>query len=162
MPKHFMIKIGIAGTFTSDDLKLISKRTGMGKYFSDEGNSGSLVFSLRQNYVDVLGMVYANNPEVYEEESEDEKDNDNPHAIDGSHKQGAANMSTSKDEEDYAASGIGHTKSISFCYRIHTALQLFEEDQGENFSVKFRVDLSSSSSSTSDSSESDHANEETN
>lgn len=28
MPKHFMIKIGIAGKFTSDDLKLISKRTG--------------------------------------------------------------------------------------------------------------------------------------
>lgn len=28
MPKHFMIKIGIAGTFTSDDLQLISKRTG--------------------------------------------------------------------------------------------------------------------------------------
>lgn len=28
MPKHFMMKIGIAGKFTSDDLKLISKRTG--------------------------------------------------------------------------------------------------------------------------------------
>lgn len=111
---------------------------GMEKYFSDEGDSGSLVFSLRQNYVDVVGMVYANNPEVYEEESEDEKDNKNPHDLEGH-----------------------DAKNISFCYRIHTALQLFEEDQGEDFSVKFKDDLSSSSSSTSDSSESDHSNEET-
>lgn len=34
MPKHFMIKIGIAGTFTSDDLKLISKRTGEDLFFN--------------------------------------------------------------------------------------------------------------------------------
>lgn len=31
MPKHVMIKIGIAGKFTSDELKLISK--GTGEYF---------------------------------------------------------------------------------------------------------------------------------
>lgn len=130
---------------------------GTGKYFSDEGDSGSLVFSVRQNYVDVVGMVYANNPEVYEEESENEKDNTNPHDIDSSQRQ--ANTSTSKDEKEYAATGNEHdAKSISFCYRIHTALQLFEENQGEDFSVKFRDDLPSS---TSDSSESDHSNEET-
>lgn len=133
---------------------------GTGKYFSDEGDSGSLVFSVRQNYVDVVGMVYANNPEVYEEESENEKDNTNPHDIDSSQRQ--ANTSTSKDEKEYAATGNEHdAKSISFCYRIHTALQLFEENQGEYFSVKFRDDLPSSSSSTSDSSESDHSNAET-
>lgn len=34
MPKHFMIKIGIAGTFTSDDLKLISKRTGKDLFYN--------------------------------------------------------------------------------------------------------------------------------
>lgn len=136
---------------------------GIGKDFSDEGDSGSLVFSLRQNYVDVVGMVYANNPEVYDEESEDEKDNKNPHDIDSSQRQATASTSTSKDEKEYAATGNEHdAKSISFCYRIHTALQLFEEDQGEDFSVKFKDDLSSSSSSTSDSSESDHSNEETN
>lgn len=133
---------------------------GMGKNFSEEGDSGSLVFSLRQNYVDVVGMVYANNPEVYEEESEDEKDNKNPHDIDNSQRQATASTSTSNDEKQYETNEHD-ARWISFCYRIHTALQLFEEDQGEDFSVKFKDDLSSSSSSTSDSSESDHSNEET-
>lgn len=91
---------------------------------------------------------------MYDEESEDEKDNNNPHDIDNSQRQATANTSTSNDEKQYAATGIEHdAKSISFCYRIHTALELFEE---------FKDDLSSSSSSTPDSSESDHANEETN
>lgn len=133
---------------------------GMGKYFSEEGDSGSLVFSLQQNYVEVVGMVYANNPEVYEEDSEDEQAGKNPHDVDGSQRQATANMSTSKIEKRYAATANEHdTKGISFCYRIHTALQLFEEDQGENFSVKFRDDLPPSLSSTSDS-ESDSSNEE--
>lgn len=105
-------------------------------------------------------MVYANNPEVYEEESEDEKDNKNPHDIDNSQRQATANTSTSNDEKQYETNEHD-ARWISFCYRIHTALQLFEEDQGEDFSVKFKDDLSSSSSSTSDSSESDHSNEET-
>lgn len=100
---------------------------------------------------------------MYEEESEDEKANKNPHDLDGAQRQATANTSTSNDEKQYATTAKGHdAKSISFCYRIHTALQLFEEDQGEDFSVKFKDDLSSSSSSTSDSSESDHSNDETN
>uniref|UniRef100_A0A8W8NRA0 Uncharacterized protein n=1 Tax=Magallana gigas TaxID=29159 RepID=A0A8W8NRA0_MAGGI len=98
---------------------------GMGKNFSKEGDSGSLVFSLRQNYVDVVGMVYANNPEVYEEESEDEKDNKNPHDIDNSQRQATANTSTSNDEKQYETNEHD-ARWISFCYRIHTALQLFE------------------------------------
>lgn len=134
---------------------------GIGEDFSDVGDSGSLVFSWKQNCVDIVGMVHGR-PKVHKDDSEEEKAVKNLHELDSSHTQGTANMAILKDEKEYAATGNEHdTKSISFCYRIHTALKLFEEDQGEDFSVKFKDDLSSSSSSTSDSSESDHSNEET-
>lgn len=49
---------------------------GIDKQFSEEGDSGSLVFSrpksMQQNYVDVLVMVYANDLIVY-----DDKDGQN-------------------------------------------------------------------------------------
>lgn len=100
---------------------------------------------------------------MYEEDIEDEKADNTSHDLDSSQRPATAtantNMSTSKDEKEYEANANEHdTKDISFCYRIHTGLELFEEDQGEDFSVKFRDDLSSSLSSTS---ESDNSDEET-
>lgn len=131
---------------------------GMGKDFSEEGDSGSLVYSWQQNYVNVVGMVYAI-PKLYKEDSEDEKANKTPNDLDGSQRRATANMSTSSDEKQYATAANEHdAKGISFCYRMHTALQLFEKNQGEDFSVKFKDDLSSPL--TSDSSESDYSNEE--
>lgn len=140
---------------------------GMGEYFSEEGDSGSLVFSrpqnLQQNYVNVVGMVYASNPDVVEEDIEDEKAENTSHDLEGSQRSATAianiNMPTSKDEKEYAATANEHdTKDISFCYRIHSGLELFEEHQGKDFSVKFKDDLSLS---TSESSESDDSDEET-
>lgn len=100
---------------------------GMGKDFSEEGDSGSLVYSWQQNYVNVVGMVYAI-PKLYKDDSEDEKANKTPNDLDGSQRRATANMSTSSDEKQYATAANEHdAKGISFCYRMHTALQLFEK-----------------------------------
>lgn len=104
---------------------------GTDEKFSDEGDSGSLVFSrprnVNQNYVDVIGMVYANNQTVYDKENSGR-----------THETNGANSTENADE-------------ISSCFRIHTALELFKESQGQNFEVNFKNDLPSSSSSTSES-----------
>lgn len=101
---------------------------GLNGPFSKEGDSGSLVFSrpnsVLQNYVNVLGMVYAKNITIgYEDD-----DNDDQHGIS-------------------AACNIAD--NISVCYRIHTALELFKNSQGEGFDVKFQDDLSVTLSSSS-------------
>lgn len=95
---------------------------GLNGPFSEEGDSGSLVFcrpnSVKQNYVNVLGMVYAQNITM-------NYDND--------------------DDDQYR---ISAADNISVCYRIHTALELFKENQGEGFDVKFQDDLSVTLSSS--------------
>lgn len=52
---------------------------GTAKKFSERGDSGSLVFCrpirIKQNYVDVVGMVYANDLTLCED---DDADNDDP------------------------------------------------------------------------------------
>lgn len=100
---------------------------GLNGPFSKEGDSGSLVFSrpnsVLQNYVNVLGMVFAQNITI----SYDDDDNDEQHRI-------------------FAAYNI--TDDISICYRIHTALELFKKSQGEGFNVKFQDDLSVTLSSS--------------
>lgn len=130
----------------ADDVKResIFLVTGTEEKFSDEGDSGSLVFSrprnVNQNYVDVIGMVYANNQTVYDDENDEPTDNVFKNS-DGSETNGA------KWNQD--------TDKISICYLIHTALELFKESQGQEFEVKFKDDLSLSSPSTYWSSESD-------
>lgn len=108
---------------------------GIGENFSEEGDSGSLVFSrprnVQQNCVDVMGMVYGNKLTVYD------TDEENKH------------VENNSNEGEIAASNVQDADNISGCFRIHTALELFKESQGEDFDVKFKDDLSSSSPSSS-------------
>lgn len=95
--------------------------------FSEEGDSGSLVFSrpnsVIQNSINVLGMVCAQNITI----NYDDDDDDDPHRLPD-----AQNVSD----------------NLSVCYRIHTALELFKENQGGGFDVKFQDDLSVALSSS--------------
>lgn len=116
---------------------------GIGENFSEEGDSGSLVFSrqrsVQQNCVDVMGMVYGNKLTVYDTDEENE------------------HVENNSNEGEIAASNVQDADNISGCFRIHTALELFKDSQGEDFEVKFKDDLSSSSPSSS---LSDDSNEE--
>lgn len=91
--------------------------------FVEDGDSGSLVFSrpncAQQTSVDVVGMVYATNLTV-----KDEVDHGKPHC----------------------KSSDNRFDNISVCYRIHTALELFEKKLGIN--VQFKDDLSLISTSS--------------
>lgn len=93
---------------------------GLNGPFSEEGDSGSLVFcrpnSVIQNHVNVLGMVFAQN------------------------------IKTNCDGDDDA---FNVEDNLSICYRINTALELFKENQGEGFEVNFQDDLSVNLSSLS-------------
>lgn len=97
---------------------------GLNGPFSKEGDSGSLVFSrpnsVLQNYVNVLGMVYAQCVTI-DDDSDDDDPQRFPHYV---------------------------PDNISVCHRIHTALELFKENQGEGFDVKFQDDLSVTTSSS--------------
>lgn len=131
--------------------------------FSEEGDSGSLVFSrprsVQQNYVDIVGMVYAKNRkakdddeiEVYnrtDEESENLLGNQNISTeVKNEHENNQQNLTTS--------TSTSSDDELSCCYRLHTALELFKQDQGPDFDVKFKDDLPSSPLSTSLSSGSD-------
>lgn len=100
---------------------------GLNGPFSEEGDSGSLVFSrpnsVLQNNVNVLGMVYAQSITI----NYDDDDDDDQHRLS-------------------AACNIAD--NISVCYRIHTALELLKRNQGEGFDVKFQDDLSVTLSSS--------------
>lgn len=147
---------------------------GIDEHFSEEGDSGSLVFSrpksVQQNYVDVLGMVYANDLIVYDDEDDQssEKPEYSRSTSEGVEKKEVdmvekpkMNISPfSHDDENKAAQNIQEGKNISSCFRLYTALQLFEENQGEDFTVKFKDDVSSSSRSSSTSSKSDDSNQD--
>lgn len=93
---------------------------GLNGPFSEEGDSGSLVFcrpnSVIQNHVNVLGMVFAQNIKLNCDGDDD-----------------AFNV------ED----------NLCICYRINTALELFKENQGGGFEVNFQDDLTVSMSSLS-------------
>lgn len=107
---------------------------GIGENFSEEGDSGSLVFarqrSVQQNYVEVMGMVYGNKLTVYDNDEENE------------------HVENNSNEGEIAASNAWDADNISSCFRIHTAFELFKMSQGEDFEVKFKDDLSSSSPSS--------------
>lgn len=112
--------------FEEDGRKNIFLVNGIENKFAAEGDSGSLVFarprSVKQKHVDVVGMVYANNITIYD-----------------------------NDGDDNADDGVRDSEHISVCYRIDTALELFKENQGREFEVRFKDDISSTSSSSSDS-----------
>lgn len=127
---------------------------GIDEQFSEEGDSGALVFSrpksMQQNYVDVLGMVYANDLIVYDDEDDQQSEK----------LEYSRSPSVSHNNENEAAQNIQEGKNISCCYRLYTALELFQENQGEDFTVKLKDDLSSSSGLSSPSSKSDDSNQE--
>nr|XP_034319273.1 uncharacterized protein LOC117687156 [Crassostrea gigas] len=126
--------------------------------FSEEGDSGSLVFTrskdAQQTCVYVLGMVYGNKVTVYDDD-DDNDDDAGEQKYKNEDDNESLNASPSS-ESDNAASNVKEGENISSCYRIHTALELFKENHGEE--VKFKDDLSLSSPSTSPemSSESDN------
>lgn len=140
---------------------------GTAEKFSKRGDSGSLVFSrpnrIQQNYVDIVGMVYANDLTLYDDDDEDDNAEDKnkikskfpaPSQEEGAFKNevNSGNEPSSSEcnnprKDNNIASGINQdTNNISFCCRIHTALDLFKENQGGNFEVKFKDDVSSSGS----------------
>lgn len=147
---------------------------GIDEQFSEEGDSGALVFSrpksMQQNYVDVLGMVYANDLIVYDDEDDQKSEkleySRSPYEgvekkeVDSVEKPKLNISPVSHNNENEAAQNIQEGKNISCCYRLYTALELFQENQGEDFTVKFKDDLSSSSGSSSPSSKSDDSNQE--
>lgn len=111
--------------FDKNSTKNVFMVHGIDNRFAAPGDSGSLVFArprnVKQKHVEVVGMIYANSTTIYDDDNED------------------------------ADNGIRDDEHISFCFRIHTALELFKENQGREFEVRFKDDLSSTSSSSSDS-----------
>lgn len=124
--------------------------------FSEEGDSGSLVFTrskdAQQTCVDVLGMVYGNKVTVYPDDDDDNEEQ----KIKKEDGNGSLNTSLCTEGDD-AASDDKERGNISSCYRIHTAFELFKKKKGVE--VKFKNDLSLSSQESS--SESDDSNDET-
>lgn len=127
---------------------------GLIRKFSEKGDSGSLVFSrpncIQQTYVDVVGMVYANDLTLYDDEDDNDHSTDQkemkPKFSEGSREEDAQNNQVNSgdkltssecnnpDEDKNTASGIHQdTNGILFCYRLHTALHLFKENQDGNF-----------------------------
>lgn len=140
--------------------------------FSEDGDSGSLVFSrprsVQQNYVDIVGMVYAKNRkekdeiEIYNRTDKVSEVLHGDHNIgkdvknaDENNQQTLTPSLSREDDGQKVAKNDQDAEEFSFCYRLHTAIELFEGDQGPGFEVRFKDNLSSSSLSTSPSSESD-------
>lgn len=142
--------------------------------FSENGDSGSLVFSrprsLQQNYVDIVGMVYAKNRKAKDDVETEiynrtDKESEQFHAnhdisteVENAHENNQQTLTPSLSREDdgqIVAENDQDAEEFSFCYRLNTALELFKQDQGPDFDVRFKDDLSSSSSATSLSSGSD-------
>uniref|UniRef100_A0A8W8NZT4 Ig-like domain-containing protein n=1 Tax=Magallana gigas TaxID=29159 RepID=A0A8W8NZT4_MAGGI len=114
--------------------------------FSEEGDSGSLVFSrpksAQQTYVNVFGMVFANNAVLVDGDDDHDVSVHDDQDRNESHSNTADNVDTI-------------SENISVCYRIHTALELFKEAQ--KFDVQFQDDLSEKSSSSLQSYSSDES-----
>lgn len=129
--------------------------------FSKKGDSGSLVFSrpnsIQQNYVDVIGMVYANELTLYDD---DEDHNAHNNEANVENRPSSSECDTPDKDNEHSSGVEQDTKSISFCCRIHTALEHFRENQGDDFEVNFKNDLSSSPHLLSSSSESEDLIEE--
>lgn len=135
---------------------------GTGKNFSEQGDSGSLVFSRprtgRQNFINVFGMVFANNFKL----RDDDNDSDNDQNLEkNKDSEGTQNSDAEKVEANVdkttssnaPASSVGdddkNAEILSCCYRIHPAFDLFKEERGVE--VKFKDDLPTPTSSPDDS-----------
>lgn len=135
---------------------------GTGEKFSEQGDSGSLVFSRprtgRQNYINVVGMVFANNFIVYDDvdDSDDDWNVKKNKDLEGSQNKDAerveANIektTTSNTFASFVADDDQNTENLSCCYRVQPAFDLFKEKK--DIEVKFKDDLSTPSSSSDDS-----------
>lgn len=115
--------------------------------FSEEGDSGSLVFSrsmdVEQSYVEVVGMVFGNDIKVNENESDEGQNSKNPKYVEDTQRKDKGLLKCIYVREDVSEPQT----ELSACFRIHTALELLKEDQGAHFEVKFKDDVSSASSS---------------
>lgn len=131
--KGFIISSEFYDKLHHDNIFLVK---GISGPFSEEGDSGSLVFSrpksAQQTYVNVFGMVFANNAVL--------GDGDDDHDVSdhGDRDRNELHCNT-------AATADNISENISVCYRIHTALELFEVNR--SFDVQFQDDLSEKSSS---------------
>lgn len=135
---------------------------GTGENFSEQGDSGSLVFSRprtgRQNFINVIGMVFANNFKL----REDDNDSDNDQNLEkNKDSEGTQNRDAEKVEANVDKTTSSNTSAyfvgdddknaeiLSCCYRIHPAFDLFKEERGVD--VKFKDDLPTPSSSPDES-----------
>uniref|UniRef100_K1QH94 Uncharacterized protein n=1 Tax=Magallana gigas TaxID=29159 RepID=K1QH94_MAGGI len=128
--------------------------------FSEQGDSGSLVFSRpktgRQNYINVIGMVFANNYLSREDESDDDQNLKKDKEMECSPMKDTERVEENLNEttsSNTSASFVGddeqNTENLSCCYRIHPAFALFKEERGVE--AKFKDDLPTPSSSSDDS-----------
>lgn len=135
---------------------------GTGKRFSKPGDSGSLVLSRprtgRQNFINVVGMVFADNIELREDESDDDQYLEKNKDSEGTQNRDAERVEANEDKttsSNTSASSVGdddqNTEILSCCYRIHPAFDLFKEEKGVE--VKFKDDLPTPSSSPDESCE---------
>lgn len=120
---------------------------GTEEHFSLQGDSGSLVFSrpqhTNQNYVNVVGMVYGNNVIIDDlDESEKSSDEDGNVNIEANGSDDIPSASSRNEEIDV------DPEHVSSCFRIRPAFDIFESKKG--IPVKFKDDLTSSSSTSSD------------
>lgn len=79
---------------------------GIAEKFSERGDSGSLVFSrpnrIQQTYVDVVGIVYANNLILYNDDKDDDAEDQNKWSSNGQkfyRKEGAYNKKVNAENE---------------------------------------------------------------
>lgn len=135
---------------------------GTSKNFSEEGDSGSLVFSRprtgRQNYVNVIGMVFANNFMLYDEVgvSDDDQNVEKDKDLEGSQMNNEKKVETNvekttRSNTSYSSvrDDVQNIENLSCCYRIHTAFDIFKKEK--DVEVKFQDDLSTPTSSSDDS-----------
>ena len=134
-----------------------------GQPFSEDGDSGALVFShplqVEQNYVNVIGMVYGTYQKEDERSDDEEGSSNNKDQSSSEEKKrpedkSQENITLLYEREGQPAIDVyADPEHISCCYRLSPALELFEEHL--KISVKLKDDISSSGSSLQSSSSDD-------
>ena len=101
---------------------------------------------ITQNYVNVVEMVYGNHNDTVklidegDERTKEEETASCESASSVDSKTCDDKFSTFHKENSALAANI-NPKHITFCYRVKPALELFQENQGCEFFVKFKDDL---------------------
>lgn len=133
---------------------------GTGEKFSDQGDSGALVFSRprsgRQNYINVLGMVFGNNFIKYDnaDDSHDDRNVEKNKKLEDSQNKDEERVEPNVEKTTTSntfASDVADDENLSCCYRVQPAFNLLKEKK--DIDVKFKDDLSTPSSSSDDSNE---------